>query len=432
MDHGKREEIERPFGLWTATALVVGGTIGAGIFVLPSQLAAYGQTSVAGWLVAIAGTMLLGLTIGALVRARPQASGLMELCSGGLGAGASVLMGWAYWVSVWASVAVLATTGASYLAVFVPWLGQSPLTVALGAVAIIWAITGMNLLGARTAGRFQVLTTLLKLLPLIAVVVILLGLLLAGGEDFTTARQAPFATSQLPGVLNLVFYALVGFETAAMAAERVRRPERNVPLATIAGTALIGLFYLVISTGIAFAMPAEELTASGAPVADFVSRYWGPWAGQAVAAFAAISAIGCLNAWVLISGEVPLGMARSGLIPDPIGQLSRHGIAARPVIAASICASVLVLSNLSRGTAGLFDFMMRLTSSTNLILYLGVCIVALRFKVARPIALLALAFSLWTLLGAGLEVLAWGGLLLLTALPLHMLNLRQRKNAVVS
>ncbi|MCC6926297.1 amino acid permease [Novosphingobium sp.] len=420
------QTLERPFGLWTATALVVGGTIGAGIFVLPSQLAAYGQTSVAGWLIAIAGTMLLGLTIGALVRARPQASGLMELCSDGLGAGVSVLMGWAYWVSVWASVAVLATTGASYLAVFVPWLGQSPLNVALGAVAIIWVITAMNLTGARTAGRFQVLTTLLKLLPLIAVVLILLRLVLGGGEAFSQVRQAPFSTSQLPGVLNLVFYALVGFETAAMAAERVRQPERNVPLATIAGTALIGALYLVISTGIAFAMPTEQLTNSGAPVADFVSRYWGPWAGQAVAAFAAISAIGCLNAWVLISGEVPLGMARTGLIPDPIGKLSAHGIAARPVIAASICASVLVLSNLSRGTAGLFDFMMRLTSSTNLILYLGVCVVALRFKVVRPVALLALAFSLWTLVGAGWEVLAWGGLLLLTALPLHMLNIRIR------
>jgi len=424
-----RDSIERPFGFWTATSLVVGGTIGAGIFVLPSQLAQYGQTSVVGWLVAIAGAMLLGLTIGALVQARPAATGLMELCSGGLGAGASVLMGWAYWVSVWASVAVLATTGASYLAVFVPVLGASPLDLALTSVAIIWAITAMNLTGARTAGRFQVLTTLLKLLPLIAVVLILLRLTLSGGEAFAPSRQAPFETAQLPGVLNLVFYALVGFETAAMAAERVRDPARNVPLATIAGTALIGLFYLVISTGIAFAMPAEQLSKSTAPVADFVSHYWGPWAGLAVAAFAAVSAIGCLNAWVLISGEVPLGMARSGLIPARIGRLSRHGIAWQPVIAASICASVLVLSNLSRGTAGLFDFMMRLTSSTNLILYLGVCVVALRFGVRRGLAALALAFSLWTLWGSGLEVAAWSGLLLLTALPLHLLNIRSARSS---
>lgn len=429
MQHDRPDELERPFGFWTATALVVGGTIGAGIFVLPGQLAPYGATSVAGWLVAIAGTVLLGLTIGLLVRTRPAAAGLMELCSDGLGQGAGVLIGWAYWVSVWASAAVLATTGATYLAVFLPVLSATPLNLALTAVAILWIITAMNLAGARTAGRFQVLTTVLKLLPLIAVVLILARLALGGGGAFSAGHQAPFAASQLPGVLNLVFYALVGFETAAMAAERVRQPERNVPLATVAGTAMIGAFYLLISTGIAYAMPTEQLAHSGAPVADFVARYWGPGPGLAVAAFAAISAIGCLNAWVLISGEVPLSMARAGLIPAAIGRTSRHGIAARPVIAASICASVLVLSNLSRGTAGLFDFMMRLTSSTNLVLYIGVCVVALRFGINRWLAGAALLFSLGTLWGSGLEVAAWSGLLLLTALPLHLINVRSARSS---
>lgn len=430
MDRGQTAELDRPFGLWTAISLVVGGTIGAGIFVLPGQLAAYGHTSVVGWVVAITGTMLLGLTIGALVQARPAATGLMELCSNGLGAGASVLIGWAYWVSVWASMAVLATTGANYLAVFIPAL-DSVLLKGLCAIALIWLITGLNLMGARAAGRFQVLTTLLKLLPLVAVIVILLGLVLGGGQEFEVSRQAPYETSQLPGVLNLVFYALVGFETAAMAAERVRNPERNVPLATIGGVALIGLLYLVVSAGIAFAMPTDQLAASGAPVADFVTRYWGEWAGLAVAGFTAVSAIGCLNAWVLISGEVPLSMARSGLISARIGRLSGKGIAWQPVIAASLCASALILSNLSRGTSGLYDFMMRLTSSTNLVLYIGVCVVALRFGINKWLAGAALLFSLGTLWGSGLEVALWSGLLLLTALPLHLLNLRQRKGSAV-
>ena len=146
--------------------------------------------------------------------------------------------------------------------------------------------------------------------------------------------------------------------------------------------------------------------------------------GLAVAGFTAVSAIGCLNAWVLISGEVPLSMARAGLIPARIGLLSKHGIAWQPVIAAGICASVLILSNLSRGTSGLYDFMMRLTSSTNLILYIGVCVVALRFRINKWLAGAALLFSLGTLWGSGLEVAAWSGLLLLTALPLHLYNVR--------
>jgi len=137
------------------------------------------------------------------------------------------------------------------------------------------------------------------------------------------------------------------------------------------------------------------------------------------------------NAWVLISGEVPLSMARSGLISERIGRLSQHGIAWQPVIAASVCASALILSNLSRGTSGLYDFMMRLTSSTNLILYIGVCIVALRFGINKWLTGAALLFSLGTLWGSGLEVALWSGLLLLTALPLHLLNLRQRKGSAV-
>jgi hypothetical protein len=82
---------------------------------------------------------------------------------------------------------------------------------------------------------------------------------------------------------------------------------------------------------------------------------------------------------VLISGEVPLSMARSGLISARIGQLSGKGIAWQPVIAASLCASARLSG--SRGTSGLYDFMMRLTSSTNLILYIGVhCRAAVRHQ----------------------------------------------------
>ena len=94
------------------------------------------------------------------------------------------------------------------------------------------------------------------------------------------------------------------------------------------------------------------------------------------------------------------------------------------MLAASVCASVLVLSNLSRGTAGLFDFMMRLTSSTNLVLYIGVCVVALRIGINPVLGWAALLFSLGTLWGSGLEVAAWSGLLLLTALPLHLYTVR--------
>ena len=105
---------------------------------------------------------------------------------------------------------------------------------------------------AQAAGRFQLVTTLLKLLPLVAVGAILAFIALPGGPGFAREAHTPFAWSQLTPALTLAFFALVGFESAALAAERVVNPARNVVRATLAGLALTALLYLIVSTGIAF------------------------------------------------------------------------------------------------------------------------------------------------------------------------------------
>jgi APA family basic amino acid/polyamine antiporter len=422
-------ELERPFGFWTALALVVGGMIGAGIFVLPAQLAPYGATGIAAWIIAILGAMLLGLVIAALVEARPDAPGLVTLCGEILGPLAGLLIGWNYWIAVWASLAVLAATASSYLAMFVPAFARTPLHLVVTAIAILWALTLLNLAGLRSAGRFQVLTSVLKVVPLIAVLLVLAGIALGGGAEFGRHSPAPIDPGQLSPAVILVFFALLGFESASIVTERVRNSARNVPLATLTGVALVGGLYLLVSTGMVFAMPSEVLAQSSTPIADFVARFWGGWSGLAVGAFAAISAIGCLNGWVLVQGEMVLGMSRDSLLPHWLGTLNRGGVAWIPIVASSILASLLLLSNVSRGTAGLFDFMMRLTSASSLFVYFSFCVVALRIGVRRRIAVLALAFTLWAMWGAGIEVTLLGVALMLTALPFYWLA---RRSAVSS
>jgi APA family basic amino acid/polyamine antiporter len=410
-------ELERPFGFWTALALVVGGMIGAGIFVLPAQLAPYGATGIAAWIIAILGAMLLGLVIAALVEARPDAPGLVTLCGEILGPLAGLLIGWNYWIAVWASLAVLAATASSYLAMFVPAFARTPLHLVVTAIAILWALTLLNLAGLRSAGRFQVLTSVLKVVPLIAVLLVLAGIALGGGAEFGRHSPAPIDPGQLSPAVILVFFALLGFESASIVTERVRNSARNVPLATLTGVALVGGLYLLVSTGMVFAMPSEVLAQSSTPIADFVARFWGGWSGLAVGAFAAISAIGCLNGWVLVQGEMVLGMSRDSLLP---------------IVASSILASLLLLSNVSRGTAGLFDFMMRLTSASSLFVYFSFCVVALRIGVRRRIAVLAMAFTLWAMWGAGIEVTLLGVALMLTALPFYWLARRSAVNSAAA
>jgi basic amino acid/polyamine antiporter, APA family len=414
----------RPFGVWTAAALVVGGMIGAGIFVMPAQLAPFGWTGVAAWSVAIAGALLLAFVFARLTAARPESTGAVATVGATLGPLAGVLIGWSYWVGVWAANAVLAVTAARYLSTFAPATVATPLALALTAAGVLWLLTLLNLRGAVASGRFQVATTLLKLLPLLVVLAILAGFAFAGGERFAVEPHPPFEAWQLGAALPLAFYSLVGFEGASVAAERVRDPARNVLRATLIGTALTGLLYIVVCTGVIFSLPQAEVANAAAPMALFVETYWGRGAGLLIAAFAVIAAVGCLNGWVLLQGEVPLGMARAGLLPAWVARTGRRDVPVRMLVLGSLCSTALILSNAGSGTlAGLLDFMLKLTTTATLWLYVGGCASALRIGIARPAAVLGLGFCAWAMWGAG-EAALLSLALMLSALPLYLLRPR--------
>ena len=396
--------------------------IGAGIFVLPSQLAPFGWTGVAAWLVAIPGTLVLAYVLSRLSSALPEATGIIAIVATALGPLAGVLVGWSYWVSVWCANAIIALTAARYLAPFLPGPMTTPTGTALTAIGLLWLITLLNLAGARSAGRFQVLTTILKLLPLGAVILILAGLLLGADAGARLSPQAPFHPGQLTTAITLAFYALVGFEAATVAAARVRNPAVNIARATMVGTGLTGLIYLLVCTGIIFTMPLAVLTGASAPVALFIEQFLGRGAGLVTAAFIAISAIGALNCWVLMQGEVPLGMARAGLLPRWFARVSSRDVSVRSLLLAGVLASLLMSTNASRSTEGLLQFMLQLTAAASLWVYAGAAIGALVLGIARPFAAVGLLFAGWAMWGAGLEAVGLSLGLMLSALPLYLLR----------
>jgi basic amino acid/polyamine antiporter, APA family len=398
--------------------------IGAGVFVMPAQLAPYGWTGVVGWAVAIPGAMLLAYVLSQLAAARPAATGAVATVGEALGPLPGVLVGWSYWVGICSANAIIALTAVRYGATFVPALTATPLATALGATTLIWALTALNLGGAKGAGRFQVATTVLKLLPLFAVVLILIGLAFTDSARFVAHPHAPFDASKLTTVLTLCFFPLVGFEAASLAAERVRDPARNVLRATLYGTALTGLLYVAIGNGVVFALPEALVAGSDAPIALFVEQFWGRGAGLAIAAFASIAAIGCLNGWTLMQGEVPLGMARSGLMPAFLGRTSDRDVPTVAILASSAFASALVLSGAIPGLTGVLTFMLQLTTAATVWLYVGACAAALVLGIVRPFAVVGLVFAAWVLWGSGTEALLLSVALMLTAIPLYWLRPR--------
>jgi len=413
---------KRPFGFWTATALVVGGMIGSGIFMMPAALAPFGWTGSIAWVVSIAGALAIAYTIGRMAQAMPQASGAVAITGAALGELPGVLVGWSYWVSVWTANAAIATAAASYLAAVYPPLDAGPWSGALTSVFLLWLLTLLNLAGAGAAGRFQVVTTILKLAPLVAVIVIALSLGVQGKVHLPAFPAEQAVIASLATAVTLTLFPLVGFESAGVAAERVRDPARNIMRASMAGTVVTGLLYILVCSAIVLILSADAVAKSSAPFALFVGQFWGPGAAHTIALFAAIAAVGALNGWVLIQGEVPLGMARAGLLPAWFAKVSARDVPVRVLLVSSGLATVLILCTTSPTLGGVFRFMAILASCATLWLYLAICVAALIRRVAMPAAAIGLVFSLFAFWGAGWEASGLSVVLMLTAIPLYFLR----------
>lgn len=428
---------DRPLGLWLCLALVVGNFIGSGIFLLPAQLAPFGWNALFGWLVTIAGALCLAFVFARLSAAIPLAAGPYAFVGQAFGPAAGFAVGWGYWIALWVGNAAIAIAAISYASLLFPELAQGG-RGAIAAVSLVWLLTLVNCTSVRAAGGVQAVTTLIKLLPLIAVIAIAFWLLAEG----RAVPNRPFRTAELNlGAINgaaaLALWAMLGVECASVATRKVRDPARTVPLATMVGTLFVGIVYLLVSTPVTMLLPAGEVSASNAPVALFVERYWTPGLGLAVGLAAAISCAGALNGFILLQGELPFAMARQGSFPAFFARLSRNGIAVRAQLVSSLLATLLILANAERSVSALFAFMALLATAATLFLYFGCALAALRLQrtgaVPRSLALKATAaigalFALWTFYGAGFEAVAWGLVLLAAGAPVFLLTRRAARS----
>lgn len=411
-------------------ALVVGNMIGSGVFMLPASLAPYGWNAVVAWLVTIGGAMCLALVFARLAQAFPRAGGPFTYTEEAFGRPAGFLVAWSYWISVWVANAAIAIAAVSYASVFVPALAKMPGLAALVTVAVVWLVTAINCVGARAAGWTQLWTTVLKLLPLAAVAG-LAGLILLRKGPAAIAQFEPSALSAsgVTAAAALTLWALLGVESATIPAEQVDRPQRTIPRATLLGAAFTGLVYLLVSSGVLLLTPVAVLQTSNAPLADFVAFHGGGDLRLVLAAFASISALGALNGWVLLQGELPAAMAREGVFPAWMAKTSANGTPVRAHLLSSGLVTILVLTNYAKSLADAFTFMALLSTASSLFAYLFCSLAVLklgregRMPLSRGLAVVAAVAALysgWTFYGAGWSVTFWGLVLLAVGGPVYL------------
>jgi APA family basic amino acid/polyamine antiporter len=422
----------RPFGFWICLALVVGNMIGSGVYLLPASLAPFGWAGVFGWLFTIGGAMCLAIVFARLAGAFPEAGGPYAYGREAFGPFAGFIVAWTYWVSLWIGNVAVATGVVAPLGTLFPAVSAHSVWWTLG---ILWLLTLVNCLGARLAGGLQVAATALKFLPL-AAVILLAAIILArqGISVLPPVRPEHFAFGGPSGIgaaATLTLWSFLGLESATIPAEKVENPRRVIGRATLAGTAVTGLVYLFACSAPALLLPVDQASRSGAPLADFVARYWGGTAGSILALFAAITAFGALNGWVLLQGEMPWAMASDGVLPRWLAVRSRRGTPVRAYVVTSGLITAVLLLNAARSATDLFKFLILLATTASLVAYLVCSLAAIALPARGRMATGALlwlaaglgaAYSAWAIWGAGMEANLWGLGLMASGVPVFLVT----------
>jgi APA family basic amino acid/polyamine antiporter len=181
-------------------------------------------------------------------------------------------------------------------------------------------------------------------------------------------------------------------------------------------------------------IPPAQLAQSNAPFALLADRFWGHTAGQLVALFAAISGFGALNGWILLQGELPYAMARSGVFPAIFARESARGSPGFALSFSSGLVTVLILMNYQKSMVSVFTFMILLSTTACLVIY-ALCSLALlrllwtgaiasarkRTAALAAVGVLATVFSLWAIIGAGVDAVGYGCALFALGVPVYFL-----------
>lgn len=430
----------RKIGFWMTTSLVVGNIIGSAIFMLPAGLAPFGWNAVSAWAVTFVGALSLAWMYAALARHLPNVGGSIGFMAVGVSETAAFIGGWGYAVSVWSANAGITIAGISYLARLVPWIGTTSWSAPLSALVLLWLFAGLNLRGLRMAGSVQTITTVLKLLPFVAVISIAVWRIgLHGVAALPPVAASSFTLAGTTGAVGLTLFALLGLESAVIPTDAVENAERNVPRATMIGTGLSAVVTLVASCAVAL-MLATAAT-SEAPVADFAATAFGSNAGILIAVGAVISCFGCLNGWLLVSGELPVAMAERGTLPPWFGRVNSYGAPTGNIILGTLITSALILLAYTKTGVAAYNFVILLSTAATLVLY-AICVWAAARLIRdgrlpsrwllKGALFLACGFVLLAFYSAGIESMLWTLALMAAGWPVYRVACRATSRAAAS
>jgi APA family basic amino acid/polyamine antiporter len=330
-DNTQQSNLVRGLGLWSATAIVIGDTIGTGIFLVSSDMARAVSSAALVLVAWVAGGVIVlfgAFCYAELGAAFPKAGGNYVYLSRGLGPLWGFLFGWMS--SFLERPVAMATLAAGFLRfmgflfpvvttpLFVGHLGSYDFTLTWAqplAALVVVLVTAINYLSVRTGGAIQILLTLLKIATILAIVG--MGILFGRSNPVEAAVvAAPVGAGTIGALLTALvpaMWAYNGFNDLGDLGEEISLPQKNIPRAIILGLLTVGGLYLAANVVYLHTLSFTQLSHSKHVASDVVQMFAGSRGAAWLTVAMAISALGALHVVVLTGARIPYAMARDGL-----------------------------------------------------------------------------------------------------------------------
>jgi len=429
----------KKIGVVGATFLVAGNMMGSGVFLLPSSLAKIGSSSIWGWLITTAGSLLLAFVFAKLGRLSPQAGGPYAYARDWLGPYMGFQTNTIYWFANWIGNVAIPIAAVGYFSYFFPILSE-PVPRAIAVLALTWGFTFANVIGPRFVTRVQTVTTSFALVPILGIAI--LGWFSFDPQTFTSAYNVSGKSdfSAISSAAALTLWAFIGVESASVTAGVVENPEKNVARATLAGVFLAAVCYIASSAVIMGIVPNDKLQLSDAPFALAAADAFGGWAGGLVSLCAFIGAAGSLGGWILITAQSAKAAADDGLFPEVFKKANKDDVPVKGVYIVAILMTIAVL--ITAGSKTATDQFNTITSAAvvlTLLPYIYSC-VACYFVVERShtvahtgmywvITSITVVYCLWAVFGSEGEIVKYGFLFVLFITVFYPFFAEERRQA---
>ncbi|HEY3972872.1 MAG TPA: amino acid permease [Candidatus Sulfotelmatobacter sp.] len=356
-----RAELSRDLGVSHASAVVVGTIIGSGIFLVPAEMIqAVGSAKLVylAWIVGGLLSFFGALTYAELGAMKPQAGGEYVYVRDGYGPMAGFLYAWTWFVIAKpASIATVAVGLVRILGTF-PLFSFFPINIINAPFAVTWGqvfaigaavlISLLNYLGVKKAGEFQLVFTMLKVAIILGIVAVCFSgfgnVPGRGWSNFAgTFAGAKGGVAGFMAALVAALWAYDGWNDLNMVGGEVKNPERNIPIALIAGVAIVGLLYILLNAGVQYVLPANAIAASPRPASDAVALIMGRMGAGIVSAGMALSMLVTLNGTIMSGARVPFAVSRDGYFFKALAEVHPRFHTPSVAIAAQAVLAILLL-----------------------------------------------------------------------------------------